>query len=537
MANVLDALTLKDTKSGKTTEYEIQDKGARAQIAAQVAASTDENADYAAEVVDARVGADGESYASLGEAIRGQREKSKDEVTQLKSDSAYLKDCVFDEIEHEILENRYVKPNCAIIGYDGWDITRIFCNEQDEILIYCEHETKYNSFYSNDFSIYENFTLLKGLNKVIVPSGCTRIYCSDESELANKIRFYYANSIPSEIKQIKSDFASAINNNLPMLNGWESGRESVIDSAYSNLLNYFKLNPSIIPIFVCTDGHRWSPQHPQRYVNNIDKDGMEIDNINLGDCVVGYWDDGKFDTIYNNIKNIKNYIGVIGNHDKWAGTDTTEYYLNRLFNSNTYPAKRIKNSGRCCYSVKVDKHAIKYIVLDQFYVPSDNTCRVSIPTDIAKWLFDELSENDGYDIIMLCHQPMTDRNIHRDGTVQTWTSDTNDIASLEKLFTVMKDRKNKRSGTYIDDNGVSHSYDFTNCKNELLCMLHGHTHEELYLVEDGLLSYSCDWDGAESNGYKSTFIAIDRKNNKFISWIANNNVSVTEQFVVNEVLN
>ena len=85
MANVLDALTLKDTKTGKTTEYEIQDKGARTQIAAQVAASTDENADYAAEVVDARVGADGESYASLGEAIRGQREKSKDEVTQRKN--------------------------------------------------------------------------------------------------------------------------------------------------------------------------------------------------------------------------------------------------------------------------------------------------------------------------------------------------------------------------------------------------------------------------------------------------------------------
>lgn len=90
MANVLDALTLKDTKTGKTTEYEIQDKGARAQIAAQVAASTDENADYAAEVVDARVGADGESYDSLGEAIRGQREKSKDEVTQLKSDLVKL---------------------------------------------------------------------------------------------------------------------------------------------------------------------------------------------------------------------------------------------------------------------------------------------------------------------------------------------------------------------------------------------------------------------------------------------------------------
>lgn len=80
MANVLDALTLKDTQTGQVTEYEIQDKGARKQIAAQVSASTDSDANYAAEVVDARVGADGESYSSLGEAIRGQREKSKNEI-------------------------------------------------------------------------------------------------------------------------------------------------------------------------------------------------------------------------------------------------------------------------------------------------------------------------------------------------------------------------------------------------------------------------------------------------------------------------
>lgn len=42
------------------------------QVAANVSASTDSDADYAAEVVDARIGADGNSYGSLGEAVREQ---------------------------------------------------------------------------------------------------------------------------------------------------------------------------------------------------------------------------------------------------------------------------------------------------------------------------------------------------------------------------------------------------------------------------------------------------------------------------------
>lgn len=51
---------------------ELQDKTdtLAEQIAANVAASTDSDADYAAEVVDARVTADGEEKISLGEAIR-----------------------------------------------------------------------------------------------------------------------------------------------------------------------------------------------------------------------------------------------------------------------------------------------------------------------------------------------------------------------------------------------------------------------------------------------------------------------------------
>lgn len=69
MAVELDGVTLNGT------DYNFKDNVARQQIAANVSANTDSNADYAAEVVDARVGADGTTYTSLGEAIRRQIEE------------------------------------------------------------------------------------------------------------------------------------------------------------------------------------------------------------------------------------------------------------------------------------------------------------------------------------------------------------------------------------------------------------------------------------------------------------------------------
>ena len=569
--------------------------------------------------------------AKVGEAVKTESERAKGVESQLKEDlvttqKAYL-------INPTIENNKYVKDDTTIVGFDGWDIAHIPVIAGDKIIVYSPVDSKYNAMYSADATKYKSFVLKNGMNYIDVPDGYRDLKVSNEREIVKNVQFFvfpmqaintnkeklkiadsgkflfakipytyiynadgterssdaYSSSdyidltghkkfviecqedsesnalydesynflqgieykagftefaIPTNAKYLRISchtyylktagviFDSSISYRnfthngaiLPRVKGWESDRETIIDEAYNKLLNAYKENPDIIPIFVCTDSHRWSPQHPQRYVNNIDTDGMKIANINLGDDVTEHWDDLKFDTIYNNIRYIKNYIGVCGNHDKWDGTSTTEYFLRRIFTSKK--ARYIAKSNRCCYTVKDNLHNVKYIIFDPYYAPNSGVPMVSVPTVVATWFVKELSKNDGYDIIFLNHQPLTDNNIHRDGTKQTWKMESYEEPIFNALFNVLKDRKNKRKGTYTDTDGIAHQYDFSQCENDLLCLLHGHSHEELYYIEDGLTSYVCDWDGAEQTGYKSTFIAVDRSKGTLTAWIAKGSENV-----------
>lgn len=565
------------------------------------------------------------------ETIPSDYTQTQKDISNLKEDivatqKAYL-------INPTIENNKYVRDDCTIIGYDGWDLLTISATNGDAVIVYSPVDSKYNAMYSEDNTLYKNVVLKNGMNCFVIPKGYRNLKISNEREIVKNVKSYILpiESINSNIEKLKkadkgnvlfkkipytyinnvdgneltadsysssdfieladckkfviecqedSDLNALYDENhifiqgieykkgitefdkpsnakylrischtnfletarvifdssisyrnfthedpvLPRKKGWESDREIIIDEAYRKLLNIYKENPDIIPIFVCTDSHRWSPQHPQRFVNNIDTDGMKIANINLGDDVTECWEDLKFDTIYNNIRYIKNYIGVCGNHDKWGGTGTTEYFLRRIFTSQN--AEYIGKSKRCCYSVTDGKHNVKYIVFDPYYAPNSGVPMVSIPTQVAKWVINELSKNDGYDIIFLNHQPLTDNNIHRDGTKQTWKMESYEEPIFNALFNVLKDRKNKRKGTYTDTDGIDNQYDFSQCENDLLCLLHGHSHEELYYIEDGLTSYVCDWDGAESTGYKSTFIAIDRSEETLIVLIAKGSENV-----------
>lgn len=291
------------------------------------------------------------------------------------------------------------------------------------------------------------------------------------------------------------------------------------ETAYANVLAEMKLyGNDAIPFFIQTDLHG-QPNDPARWLHNTDK---RVKNINLGDNVNDHYGDWDGDYYRKNALPVQNLITVIGNHDANSygsppqeGFIATEYNLKYFYTDTTTAGKRMDN-GRNFFTSYDDEYNVKYLAVCPYYMGLDGTrSGVKIDTDQMEWLLNELSADDGYDVVLLMHQLWTDTHIHRDGTKQTW-GDAPPI--LVNLWSVLKDRKNNRSGTITDSSGVVHNYNFTNCKTKLLVSLHGHSHEELYLVEENMVAYSAD---CYCYNATCTFGVVNRVTNKVTFWVFN----------------
>lgn len=286
--------------------------------------------------------------------------------------------------------------------------------------------------------------------------------------------------------------------------------ETNANIAYQNLLTAYKAIPNYgIPFFISTDQHgRGMEQH--RWMNNADVDGMEVINMNLGDSVSDTFGTDVVQNLLSRTKMLKNFCAVPGNHDyKYGAEEVSRFVISGSFFSTMN--RRMSETDGCNYVVLDNAHNVKFISLDNY---EDAGIISGMPhpyvnTEVAKWLIEELSRNDGYDIVILRHEPIFRTSRTRGETEESEYDDFN-------LWDLLLGRKNKASGTFTDDDGVSHSYDFTGCDGDLLCTLHGHTHEERLSIADGLTAYAVDWYG---NNSRCTFGLIDRLNSKVTFWV------------------
>ena len=268
----------------------------------------------------------------------------------------------------------------------------------------------------------------------------------------------------------------------------------------------YRADSDIVPLVLTTDQHGYlntTYGKPLYDYLALAMKWTEISaSLNLGDVCAGKYnttDLGNMLTALSGIPSAKK-INMMGNHDVWYGdfvidnstftTAQSTYFNNSSYNGNV----RFENRGN---EIMIDTaHNIKYVCVACWYYDDDVYYHYTYPEDAMDWLLTQLSANDGYDIVILSHiQPLA--------TSRTWYTpavDGGSASSEQKarnyssvapygatgMFEgLLSARKNKTSGTVTDSDGVTHSYNFSNCTTDILCWLAGHEHLDSYAYDGG----------------------------------------------------
>lgn len=317
----------------------------------------------------------------------------------------------------------------------------------------------------------------------------------------------YSGTVKGVVKSILGNKLYAIQ----LMGPWSSNAKK----AYMLMKDKMNELEDAVPWFVQTDQHgRLAPT--ARWMHHMDP---SVRNISLGDVTTDYFNEQELTAFSQMMSPIDNRICVYGNHDIWTKSAEEANYsdLARFFSSDGQVAEHEQGY----FTVIDDQYCVKYLVISPYYINLEtgvNGTDITVKTEQMTWLLKELSANDGYDIVVLMHQLFTDTYYSREGVRQTWADAP---VILEKLWEVMKDRRNKRSGAITDGEGMTHEYDFSNVETKLLCSLHGHAHEELMLTEDGMTAYVANWLSDDKN---CAFGLIDRENGAMYIWQFNNSV-------------
>jgi len=254
----------------------------------------------------------------------------------------------------------------------------------------------------------------------------------------------------------------------------------------------YQASEDAIPFFIQTDGHGRYCEGNKGCHNLAEPVMRYIPNIMLGDYG-SYYSNGRnaADHIASSA-GLVNYLPVMGNHEfmKGGAEGAVIADLPTLINSFV-PSNGILGSQTYgYYKILDDTYNIKWLV-GQPHVPDSDASKgftIGFTNDQWEWFIDELEADDGYDVIVLNHEPFAGTFYnHTDETTVTYIGQNGKV----NLSPILAARKAKTAGTFTDVDGVTHSYDFTGCNSDLLCVFHGHIHRILSAdkTEHGYPSY------------------------------------------------
>lgn len=140
----------------------------------------------ASEIVDARYGADGVTYPSLGAAIR-------DQVTDLKSDvSNHLNGFVYNEINFTVVPGAYVNNETgAFVVYEGWDRTDyIEVDATTDLYIESAGKMNFCAVYDENKTFVSNLIINAGFNYLYIRGDVKYIALSTTTGNLAKVKIW-----------------------------------------------------------------------------------------------------------------------------------------------------------------------------------------------------------------------------------------------------------------------------------------------------------------------------------------------------------
>lgn len=242
------------------TTYNIKDTTARADITTQTAridniiALPDGSTTADAELIDIRVGANGTTYPSAGDAVRGQVQDLKTEITNIENGAYY-------GVSLEYTDGGYIHDYSPgnVITFSGWkytDYINITESKNGTLRLYqydsvghpvIDGSTKYNAWYDAEKKYISNLTITDGV--LNIPTNAVYIRLSCRSIHRQVLEFFYDGiNIVRNVDSIDYDYIDVITWNVGKF-GDGTTKPSTADSP-ATIVNIKKLiggaNPSIL---------------------------------------------------------------------------------------------------------------------------------------------------------------------------------------------------------------------------------------------------------------------------------------------------
>lgn len=505
-----------------------------------------------AELLDIRVGSDGKTYPTAGDAVRVQ-------VSELKGDLGELDNAINPILEvgdnllnvMKLTHNYYVDSKSGnLISYNGWSVSDfIKCEAWDKfVLLVVNSNGEYVPITKQD--LYVGFydenknPTAGGIGSPIYASRSNDRYFRvstktsnfDSSKLPMVVKYedvskYVTSSDYVPFQRNIGKFITDINNNFSAIEEslvFATDKKGIVktnfedelsldwlnnaNTSYEEMMNYIRSTNSYDCAYflVETDSHGRDTV-PFDWIQTIDRN---IPCVHLGDIVTDYYNEDEISYYRKRTSNIKNLITLVGNHDAHYnvnGGQGNQFDLIRSFNSTN----RKVYDGKGTFIVDDDDKRIRYICLNPYQIiEHDKSC--ALTTDEFMWVYEEI-KNSKFDIVFLSHNLIQDANtVDRNGNSGASHVGGPYATMYNELNVMLKAFKDKTTTSIWIDGKGQITFDFTNVEVDLICNLSGHVHHEIYRPKNDTskyLAYAYDWFG---NNKSCTFTVIDKTNKKLV---------------------